>query len=384
MLSHKNTIRALALALAAGLGCAAHAQQAAPAGAKVLKMQSSWPASSAAQDHFKLIAERVDKLTGGQLKIEALAAGQVVPPFEILDAASKKVIDGGHSISYYWVGKNKAAVLFAGPPGGPFGMDHTDYLGWMWEGGGQELWNELYQNVMKLNLVVMPAHPTSPQAFGWFKRPIKSLADFKSMKCRQTGINAEVFTRMGMQTINMPGGEIIPAAQRGVIDCAEWVGGIEDLRLGLHNVWKYHYTPGMHEPSVIGELFINGDVWKSFTPQQQEMTKAAVSDTFIRWWVRWQKQNADALKELQEKHGVKVLRTPPDVLTAFLKTWDVMAKEEAEKNAFFKKVWDSQRAYASVVVPAKRYMAPPYSFAANHYWPDAPVKAAAKPAAAKK
>jgi len=189
---------------------------------------------------------------------------------------------------------------------------------------------------------------------------------------------------MGMTTVNMPGGEIIPAAQRGVIDCAEWVGGVEDLRLGFHNVWKYHYTPGMHEPSVIGELFINGDVWKTFTPAQQEMTKAAVSDTFIRWWVRWQKQNADALKELQEKHGVRVLRTPPDILTAFLKTWDEMAKEEAAKNPFFKKVWDSQREYASVVVPAKRYMTPPYSFAANHYWPERSAKPAAKKAAEKK
>jgi TRAP-type mannitol/chloroaromatic compound transport system substrate-binding protein len=378
MLSHKNTIRALALALAAGLGCAAHAQQAAPAGAKVLKMQSSWPASSAAQDHFKLIAERVDKLTGGQLKIEALAAGQVVPPFEILDAASKKVIDGGHSISYYWVGKNKAAVLFAGPPGGPFGMDHTDYLGWMWEGGGQELWNELYQNVMKLNLVVMPAHPTSPQAFGWFKRPIKSLADFKSMKCRQTGINAEVFTRMGMQTINMPGGEIIPAAQRGVIDCAEWVGGIEDLRLGLHNVWKYHYTPGVHENNTIGEFFINTDVWKALTPVQQEIMRSANRDAFVSWSARYQKQNADALKELQEKHGVRVLRTPPEILSAYLKAWEGLAAEEAGKNPFFKKVWESQRAYASVVVPAKRFMYPPYSYVANYYWPESAGKGAAK------
>ncbi len=382
----KNGLALTAIAAALGLATSAVAQQAAPAapGAKTLKMQSTWPASSTLQENFKMFADKMDKLSAGQIKIEALAAGQVVPPFEILDATAKKVIDGGHGVAYYWVGKHRATTLFASTPAGPFGMDHMDFLGWMYEGGGWDLYNDLYQKEMKINVVPFPILPSSPQAFGWFKRPIKNLADLKGMKCRQTGIVNEIFTRMGMTTVNMPGGEIIPAAQRGVIDCAEWVGGVEDLRLGFHNVWKYHYTPGMHEPSVIGELFINGDVWKSFTPQQQEMTKAAVSDTFIRWWVRWQKQNADALKELQEKHGVKVLRTPPDVLTAFLKTWDEMAKEEAEKNAFFKKVWDSQRAYASVVVPAKRYMAPPYSFAANHYWPDAPVKAAAKPAAAKK
>ena len=170
-----------------------------------------------------------------------------MPAFEVLDATHKKVIDGAHSIAYYWVGKNKAAVLFTGGPGGPYGMDMIDFLGWMYEGGGWELYREFYQDVLKLNVIAFPVLPTSPQAFGWFKRPIKDLADFKGMKCRQTGINAEVFQRMGMQTVNMPGGEIIPAAQRGTIDCAEWVGGKDDLNLGFHTVWKYHYVPGMHE-----------------------------------------------------------------------------------------------------------------------------------------
>ena len=151
---------------------------------------------------------------------------------------------------------------------------------------------------------------------------------------------------MGMQTVNMPGGEIIPSAQRGVIDCAEWVGGVEDLRLGFQNVWKYHYTPGVHENATVGELLINGDVWKALTPQQQEIIKSAANETFLIWWAKWQRQNADALKEMQEKHGVQILRTPPDILIEFLKTWDEIAKEESAKNPFFKKVHDSQRAYA--------------------------------------
>jgi TRAP-type mannitol/chloroaromatic compound transport system substrate-binding protein len=173
-----------------------------------------------------------------------------------------------------------------------------------------------------------------------------------------------------MQTVNMPGGEIIPAAQRGVIDCAEWVGGIEDLRLGLPQAFKYHYTPGMHESNSLLELIINSDVWKSFTPQQQEAVKAATLDTFVRWGVRWQKQNADAIEEMRDKHQVQLLRTPPDILVEFLKTWDKMAAEEAAKDPFFKKVLDSQRVYAAKVVPAKRFMFPPYSFAANYYWPE--------------
>jgi TRAP-type mannitol/chloroaromatic compound transport system substrate-binding protein len=187
---------------------------------------------------------------------------------------------------------------------------------------------------------------------------------------------------MGMTTVNMPGGEIIPAAQRGVLDCAEWVGGVEDLRLGLPQVWKYHYVPGMHEPSVVGELMINTEVWKGLTPQQQEVVRSTTVETFLRWWVRWQKQNADAIEEMRTKHGVQILRTPPDILIEFLKTWDLMAKEESGKNPFFKKVLDSQREYASKVVPAKRFYAPPYSFAANYYWPENTRKPAAKGKAA--
>jgi TRAP-type mannitol/chloroaromatic compound transport system substrate-binding protein len=181
-----------------------------------------------------------------------------------------------------------------------------------------------------------------------------------------------------MTTVNMPGGEIIPSAQRGVIDCAEWVGGVEDLRLGFHNVWKYHYTPGVHENVTIGEVLINGDVWKSLKPEHQELIKSVASETFVIWWAKWQRQNADAIKELQEKHGVRILRTPGDILIEFLKTWDKIAAEESAKSPFFKKTHESQRQYASLVVPAKRFMFPPYSFVANYYFPEKSAAPAAK------
>jgi len=363
----KQLLSVTALAVAAAFAVPAAAQQ--PA-AKNLKMQSTWPASLTLQDNFRYFAERVDKLTSGQVKIEALAAGQVVPPFEILDATHKKVIDGGHGVAYYWVGKNKAATLFSATPAGPFGMDHFDFLGWLFEGGGNELYDEFYRDVLKLNVMGRPIGGSSPQALGWFKRPIKDLKDFKGLKCRQTGIVSEIYQRMGMQTVNMPGGEIVPSAQRGVIDCAEWVGGIEDLRLGLPQVWKYHYTPGMHETNSMLELIINTDVWKGFTPQQQEAVRSATLETFVRWGIKWQKQNADAIVEMRTKHGTQLLRTPPEILVDFLKTWDKIAAEESAKNPFFKRVYDSQREYAAKVVPAKRFMFPPYSFAANYYFPE--------------
>ena len=224
---------------------------------------------------MKFFADRVDKLTGGNLKIDALPGGAVVPPFEILDATHKKVIDGAYGISYWWVGKSITATLFANTPAGIAGMDAIDFIGWVYDGGGLELWNEFYQKELKLNLVAFPSIPPSPQALGWFKRPIKDLADFKGMKCRQTGIVSQLYAKMGMAVVNMPGGEILPAAERGTIDCAEWVGGVEDLRLGLHTVWKYHYTPGMHESASVAELAINKDVWDSLPDQNKEAIKSA-------------------------------------------------------------------------------------------------------------
>jgi TRAP-type mannitol/chloroaromatic compound transport system substrate-binding protein len=361
----------VALACAGAFVGAAQAQT-------VLKMQATWPASLTLYENFLHFADRITKMTGGSMKIETMPAGQVVPAFEVLDATHKKVLDGAHAWAGYWTGKNKASILFTGGPGGTFGMDFIDVMGWLHHGGGLEMYQEFYQKELKLNVHVIPILPAGPQAFGWFKRPIKNLADFKGMKCRQTGMANEIWQKMGMTTVNMPGGEIIPSAQRGVIDCAEWVGGVEDLRLGFHNVWKYHYTPGMHENVTIGELLINGDVWKALKPEQQVMIQVAANDTFLIWWAKWQRQNADAMKEMQEKHGVRILRTPPDILIEFLKTWDKVAAEEGAKSPFFKKVHDSQRAYASLVVPAKRFMFPPYSFAANYYFPEAAAKPAAE------
>ncbi|MBM3221309.1 MAG: TRAP transporter substrate-binding protein [Candidatus Rokubacteria bacterium] len=336
---------------------------------RVLKVQSAVPPSATSQDALKFFADRVDKLTAGQLKIDALPGGAIVPPFEILDAAHKKVLDGAYGISYWWFGKNKAATLFANTPAGIAGMDAIDFLGWLYDGGGLELWTEFYQKELKLNVVPFPSIAPSPQALGWFKRPIKDLADFRGMKCRQTGIVAELYAKMGMAVVNMPGGEILPAAERGTIDCAEWVGGVEDLRLGLHTVWKYHYTPGMHESASVAEIVFNKDVWESLTPQQREAIKSANSETFLRWWATWQRMNADAIAEFVEKHKVQLLTTPPEINKAFLKVWDEFAAAESAKNPFFKKVLESQRAYAKKVVPAKRFMFPPYAFQADHYWP---------------
>ncbi len=333
---------------------------------KTLKIHASWPAGQTIYENLKLFAERVEKLSGGRLKIEPLPDGAVVPAFQVLDASSRGVVDGAHTAPAYWIGRSRAAIPLSHGP--LFGMDYIDFFGWYHEGGGIDLLNEWYKDVLKANVVSFPIGPGGPQALGWFKKPIKSWADFKGLKYRIYGLGNEVFKEAGVAVVLLPGGEILPAGERGVIDAAEWVGGIEDLRFGFHNVWKYHLTPGMHEQVTVGDLLINKDVWNGLTPQEQEIVRSAVTETFWRWWVRWHRQNADAYKEFIEKHKVNVQRTPDDILLTFLKTADKLYEKWSKEDPFFKKVLDSQRKYAAQVVPYRSATWPEYRFLANYYW----------------
>lgn len=334
----------------------------------VLKMQSSYPVAITAYDNFKMFAERVEKMTGGRVKIETLPAGAVVPAFEVLDAVNRGLLDGGHGAPSFWAGKHRAGMLLGGGPAGPFGMDYIDFLGWLYAGGGLDLYQEWYRDVLKMKVVAFPVLPHGPQALGWFKRPIKDWEDFKTLRLRAGGIPAEVFKEAGGSVVVLPGGEILPAGERGVIDAAEWVGGVDDLRFGFHTIWKFHYTPGVHEPSVHGEILFHKDVWDKFPPDIQEIIQGAVADTWIRWWTWFLQQNALAYKELIEKHRVQVLKPPEEIHIAFLKAWDKVMEREAAKDPFYKKVLESQKRWASLMVPYRLSTWLPYNFIGEYYW----------------
>ncbi|MET0569418.1 MAG: TRAP transporter substrate-binding protein [Hyphomicrobiaceae bacterium] len=333
-----------------------------------LRVQASFPPSSVVMENFKLWSDRVNVMSGGRLEIEGLAAGTVVPAFEVLDAVHKQVVEGGYSAAAYWVGKHRAAALFGPAPGGPWGMDEIDFLGWLYTGGGLALYQELYEKELKRNVVVIPMTFVGNQVFGWFAKPVKNWEDLKGRKCRQTGINAEVFAKAGMGVVNMPGGEIVPAAERGVIECAEWSSPADDMKIGFHSVWKHYYMPSVHEPAPILEVLINADVWKKLTPDLQQILKTAAWEATVMQRLLFNKLNVEALEELRTKHGVQTHRTPDDILKKILETWDQIAKEEEAKSPFFKKVYESQRAYASKVVPMRISTYPDYNFAAKHYW----------------
>lgn len=333
-----------------------------------LRVQASFPASSIVMEGFKLWSDRVKTMSGGRLEIEGLPAGTVVGAFEVLDAAHKQVVDGAYSASAYWVGKHRAAGLFGATPGGPFGMDEMDFMGWLYTGGGLDLYHELYNVELKRNVVVIPLAWVGNQVFGWFAKPVNSWADLKGRKCRQTGLFAEVMARAGLTPVNMPGGEIVPAGERGVIECAEWSSPVDDMKIGFQSVWKHYYMPSVHEPAPILEVLMNGDVFRKLSPDLQQILKTASWEATVMQRLLFNVGNVEALAEIKGKHGVTVHRTPDDILKKILEVWDQLAAEEVGKNAFFKKVYDSQKAYAGKVVPMRISTYPDYNFAAAHYY----------------
>lgn len=332
-----------------------------------LKMQASWPAGSTFMENFQMFADQVNRMSAGRLAIEVLPAGAIVPAFDVVDATDRGVLDGAHTWSGYLIGKSMSAVLFTGGPGGPFGMDLFDHLGWFYDGGGFELFIEWYRDVVKRNVIGFPIVPFAPQMFGWFKNPFKDLEQLKGLKMRAVGMNAQILKELGASVVSMPGGEVLPAAERGVIDAAEWCCPAEDTKLGFPQVWKHYYGPSLHEATEAGDLIISKKVWDGLSPDLQEIIKAAAMNTYIRWWLKFVHTNALGLKGLREK-GVSVTRTPEAVLKTQLATWDKIREREAARDPFFKKVVESQRKYAEVVVPARLFMFPDYDFAANYYW----------------
>ncbi len=331
------------------------------------KVQSAWPPTSIVQDAAKLLVETIEKNSGGRLKIELSAAGAIVPPFEIQDAVNRGVIDGGHTTPGYIIGKLKAFVpLTHGPL---FGMDFIDYYGWYWDGGGHELLNEAYQQRLKMNVVSFQVHPEGPQAMGWFKKEIRSFADIKGQRYRIYAAGAEVYNKLGIPAVVLAGGEIVPALERGAIDGAEWINCYDDKILGIDKVAKFHYAPGMHEPTTVGEFIINKGKWDALPADIKEIVKTSVQASYWNHFVRFQEKTAKACQELIAA-GIKIVKTTDELNKAFLKAYDEVWQADAAKDDFYKKVIDSQKKYSSLIVPYRLSYWPKYDFIAEHYYKD--------------
>ena len=317
------------------------------------RIQTAVPSASMYFELLKRFADRVDKMSAGRVKMEMLPDGAVVAAFEILDAVDKGVVEGGYAWTHYWSGKNPAAGLFSNPMGGAgVGLDQLSHVAWIFEGGGYDLYRKLYRDVLKVNVEPLFIQPMGPDPLGWFKNPINSTADFKKMKYRSPpGITGEIFKEMGVSSVALPGGEIVPAAQRGVIDAAEWIGPADDLNLGLQTIWKNYYLQGLHQSTDIGELIINKAAWNKLSPDLQEIVRAAAMASMTETYTYNVYRNAQAIVKLRNEFKVQIRDTPKDFFPEFVRATNVVLDRYAAKDAFFKQVLDSQRAFAKVVVP---------------------------------
>jgi TRAP-type mannitol/chloroaromatic compound transport system substrate-binding protein len=284
--------------------------------------------------------------------IEVLPAGAVVGVKETLDAVDKGLVEGGFAWTHYWSGKHPAAALFGSPPaGGGIGMDNLAFVSWFQFGGGKELYDELWKE-MGVNVKGFMLQPVGPEALGWFKEPIASMDDFRKYRFRTPpGIPGQAYKDIGVASVAMGGGDILPALEKGTIDAAEWCCPKPDSVFGFQKVLKHYYLQGLHQVVVNADMYINGDVYNSLTDHQKKALEVAANASLSKAMSYRIYENGKALKDLVDNHGVQLHDTPADYFPAYMNAAKALLEKNAAENAFFKKVYDSQKAFAEIAVP---------------------------------
>jgi len=314
---------------------------------QTLRFQSTWPAKDIFHEYALDFAKKVNDMTGGELKIEVLPAGAVVPAFGLLDAVSKGTLDGGHGVVVYHYGKNPALALWGSGPS--FGMDANMLLSWHKYGGGKELLEELYKTV-GANVKSYVYGPMPSQPLGWFKKPITKTEDMKGLKYRTVGISIDMFTAMGVSVNALPGGEIIPAMDRGLLDAAEFNNASSDRLLGFPDVAKVCMLQSFHQNAEQFEILFNGSVYNGMAPKLRSILDYAVEASSADMsWKAVDRYSKD-YSEMQTKQNVKFYKTPDSILRNQLKVFDEVVAKKSAENPLFKKIVDSQRVFAQRAV----------------------------------
>ncbi len=336
---------------AAATGAAGVAAMAAPMIAvaqspTVMKMQGAWGAKDIFNDMAEEYVKRVNEMSEGRLRIDYLVGGAVVKPFEVMDAVSRGVLDAGHQVPAYWYGKSKVASLFGSGPIN--GCDAPQILAWIYRGGGLEMYQELLKK-LNLNVVGYFAMPMPTQPLGWFKREINSADDMKGLKYRTVGLAADLMQEMGVKVTQLPGGEIVPAMDRGVIEAFEYNNPTSDRRFGAQDVAKVYMMGSFHQAMEFFEIVFNKRKHDALPKDLQAVLRyAAEAASQSNWWTAMDNYSKD-LDALITVDKVNVKRTPKSVFEAQLKAWDVVNKKLSEEDPFFKKVVDSQLAWSKRV-----------------------------------
>ncbi len=329
-----------------------------------LRFQSTWPAKDIFHEYANDFAKKVNDMTGGRLKIEVLPSGAVVPAFQLLEAVNKGTLDGGHGVVAYHYGKNSALALWGSGPA--YGMDANQVLSWHNYGGGKALLEEIYKSI-NMDVVSYLYGPMTVQPLGWFKKPIAKVEDMKGLKFRTVGLAVDIFTAMGTAVNPLPGGEIVPALDRGLIDAAEYNNPTSDRILGFPDVVKNCMLQSFHQTGEQFEILFNKAKYSALSPELRSIidysVQAASADMSWKAIDRYSKD----YEELK-KQGIKFYKTPDAVLRAQLAAWDTTIAKKIEENPIFKKVLDSQRVFAERVGNFHNDYTVDFKMAHNHYF----------------
>ncbi len=334
----------------------------------VLKMQGAWGAKDIFNDMAMQYVDAVNQMSGGRLKINYLVAGAVVKPFQVMDAVSRGVLDGGHSVPVYWYGKSKVASLFGTGP--VYGQDAHLGLAWI-NIEGIKLYNELLEK-LGLNVVGFFAMPMPTQPLGWFKKPIKSAKDMKGLKYRTVGLAADLMQEMGLKVTQLPGGEIVPALERGVIEAFEFNNPSSDRSFGAHDVSKVYMMGSYHQAAEFFEIIFNKTKYNGLADEHKAILKhSAAAASSQNFWMGMDRYSAD-LQWLTKEAGVKAYRTPQSVMNEQLKAWDVLIGRMTKEDPFFDKVLKSYRDFAHRAAFYYLLNSADYKLAYDHYFKDMP------------
>jgi TRAP-type mannitol/chloroaromatic compound transport system substrate-binding protein len=330
-----------------------------------MRWQSTWPSKDIFHEYALDYAKKVNDMTGGDLKIEVLPAGAVVPAFQLLDAVSKGLLDGGHGVLVYHYGKQTALALWGSGPG--YAMDANMLLSWHKYGGGKELLAKLYASI-GANVVSFPYGPMPTQPLGWFKKPVTKADDFKGLKYRTVGISIDVFTGMGAAVNALPGGEIVSAMDRGLLEAAEFNNASSDRALGFADVSKVCMLQSYHQNAEQFEITFNKTKYDGLPEKMRAIIANAVEAASQDMsWKAIDRYSQDYI-ELQTKDKVKFYKTPESILKAQLEIYHDVVRKKAAENPLFKEIVESQLAFAKRTTQWEQDTVVSRKMAFDHYW----------------
>src|ERR1043166_5053026 len=330
-----------------------------------MRWQSTWPSKDIFHEYALDYAKKVNDMTGGDLKIDVLPAGAVVPAFQLLDAVSKGPLDGGHGVLVYHYGKQTALALWGSGPG--YAMDANMLLAWHKYGGGKELLEKLYDSI-GMSVVSFPYAPMPTQPLGWYKKPITKADDFKGLKFRTVGISIDVFTGLGAAVNALPGGEIVSAIDRGLLDAAEFNNATSDRALGFADVSKICMLQSYHQNAEQFEITFNKDKFNSLPEKMRAIIANAVDAASADMSMKAIDRYSQDYIELQTKDNVKFYKTPDSILKQQLEIYDEVVKKKSAENPLFKEILQSQLAFAKRTTQWEQDTVVSRKMAFDHYW----------------